>query len=219
MNNVFFLFAILSINVIWSQENTTAFEVHQMLYYENEDCQGKDMHSRYNVIYQNYYDETQYAFYNMNSFNDELFLLYFINQNRLIHYEQFVAKQFNGASRVEVLLKDMKDMEDVENLPESKVKFKFLKKENVIKDNRMITAYHFKVKNFERAKEIIYYIDHASSGVPFSFHEGFYEIMKTEGFPLMGNVVKREEKDARGQICTYTLKSARKPNKQFTLFY
>ena len=219
MKNLFLLFALFSSSLFWAQENTTAFEVHQMLYYENEDCHGKNMHSKYNVIYQNFYDETQYAFYNMNSFKDQAFLLYFINKNKLIHFEQFAASQFNAASRVEIMLENMKDMEDVEDLPQSKVKFKLQKKENVIKGNRMITAYHFKVKNFERAKEIIYYIDHASSGVPFSFHEGFYEIMRDEGFPLMGNVVKREEIDARGQICTYTLKSARKPNKEFTLYY
>ena len=215
MKNPFLFLVLFSTQIFLAQQNKTAFEVHQMLYYENENCPKDNFQNKYHVIYQNFYNETKYAFYNLNSFSDEKIILYLVNQHKVIDYELFALSQFNAASVVELLITDMKSINDVEHLPKNNSKLSYLKKENVIRDHRMLTAYTFKVKNFSRAKQIIYYIDHSSSGVPFSFHEGFYEEMRKEGFPLLGNVVQRDEIDHNGNVCTYTLKSIQKPNKKF----
>lgn len=207
--------AVFIVQSFYSQQNKTNFQVDQMLYYENEDCSNEFVQNKYTVVYQNLSDETNYVVYKLNSFQDEEILLYFINNNKLVHYKQLDFRQYNAASEVEVLIKDM---ENTDYLEESNIQFKFITKESIVRNHRMLTAYRFKVKNYDNANEIIYYIDHGSSGIPFSYHKGFYESMRKEGFLLAGNVVQRDEINQNGNKCTYTLKSIQKPNKKFTVF-
>lgn len=219
-NLVLFIFIFsFPLQTAFSQQSKVPFEVHQMLYYENIDCQNSELQDKYTIIYQNFYDASKYIIYHLNSFNDSATFLYLINQNKVMHYEHFVLQKFNAASQVELHVNGFENMDDLDNLSSSKVKLKYIEKESVIRDNRMLTAYHFKVKNFDRAKKIIYYIDHGSSGIPFSFHESFYEEMRSEGFPLIGNVVQRDELRVDGDTCTFVLRSNRNPNKKFHVVF
>lgn len=216
---LFLLFFIFSLQTILSQQTKVPFEVHQMLYYENLNCSNSNFQSKYTVVYQNFHDASKHAVYFLNSFSDEAIVLYLMNQNKVIHNERFASRDFNAASIVELNIHNMKNINDVAQLQESNIKLKYVKKENVIRENRMLTAYHFKVKNYGKAKTIIYYIDHGSTGIPFSFHESFYTEMQNEGFPLIGNVMQRDEISRDGQVCSYMLKSIQKPNKKFNLYF
>jgi len=208
-----------SMNLLFSQEKKVGFEVDNMLYYENENCYTSNLKDKYTVIYQDFYNPSKYVVYHLNSFNDENIILYIINQNKLLHYEILSLAEYNAASRVELLVSGKENIDDLSLLDESNIKLKFIEKESVIRDNRMLTAYRFKAKNFDKAEEIVYYIDHAGSGVPFSFHKSFFDEMKKEGFPLIGNVVQRDEINENGNTCSYVLKSNQKPNKEFSLFF
>lgn len=210
---------LLGTSLLFSQQSKTSFEVHQLLYYENENCSSDNHQNKYAVIYQNFYDQSQYIAYNLKSFNDQAIILYFINQNKVIHHENYPLANFNAASNVELVVEGIDNLNDLDHLPTSKIKLKFFKKENLIKEHRMLTAYYFKSKNFENVKEVIYYIDHGSSGTPFSYHATFYDEMRKENFPLIGNVVQRDEVSKNGTICSFFLKSIQQPNKKFSVIF
>lgn len=218
-NSLFYCVLFIGTQLLFSQQKKTPFDVHQLLYYENQNCTNDWYQNKYAVIYQNFYDSGQYIAYNLASFNDQSIVIYFVNQNRVMHYESFSLASFNAASNVELAIQDMKHMKDLDHLPKSKTKLKFIKKENLIREHRMLTAYYFKAKNLEHIKEVVYYIDHGSSGTPFSYHESFYEEMKKHNFPLLGNVVQRDEISKDGETCSFVLKSIQQPNKKFSVIF
>lgn len=209
-----------SFQILIAQAVEEPLEVHQVLYYENQDCHDDQRLNKYAIVYQNLDDPGKHVVCYLNSFQGELVSLYFTNQHKTFHAENFAVSDFNSSNIVEVnALVGMENLDDLSRFPESNVKLNYLKKEKLIRNNRMLTAYHFKVKNHKNAKDIIYYIDHASSGVPFSFHKGFYEEMRNENIPLIGNVVQRDELNRNGDTCSYILKSSRAANKKFNVLF
>jgi hypothetical protein len=211
---VFFLFVGSS---LFSQIRRTPFDVQQVLYYENENCSNAMYQNKYAVIYQNFRDNSKFITYNLNSFQDESIVLYVVNQYKVISNEIYPHANFNSATQVEIEVKGMNNLDDVEQFPKSKVKLQFVDKENLIKDHRMMTAYHFKAKNYNKVKKITYYIDHGSSGKPFSYHESFFEEMKANNLPLIGNVVQRDEISKTGETCTFVLKRFQESQKKFNI--
>lgn len=219
MKHLFFLLFLFSTQLFFSQSKSSDFEVHQMLYYENENCQESMGLFKYTIIYQNQYEPGKFALYYLNSFSDEVIILYLANRFNLIYADYFNLAEFNAATMIEAYAGDMKDLNDVSKFKKTNVKHKFVEKENVLLNNRMLTAYTFKVKNADDLKEVVYYIDHASSGIPFSIHESFYEAMREEGFTLIGNVVQRDDTYRNGITCTHHLKSQQPPNKKISVIF
>ena len=212
-------FLLFTFHSVFSQERKVPFDVHQVLYYENQNCTNDFYQNKYAVIYQNVHEKGKFITYNLQSFSDETIILYVVNKYKVMNYQSYPQANFNAASRVEILMEGLKDMNDVTHLPESKVVLKFVEKENLIRDNRMLTAYHFKAKNLDDVKKVVYYIDHGSSGLPFSYHQSFYEEMQNQNFPLLGNVVQRDEITRNGSVCTFVLKRVQDPQKKVNLVF
>lgn len=214
-----YILFLLTSQVLFSQERKVPFDVHQILYYENDNCTSDEYQNTYAVVYQNIHEKGKFITYNLNSFNDESMVLFVVNKYKVMNYQSYSQASFNAASRVEILMEGLKDLDDVTHFHESKVVLKFLDKESLIRDNRMLTAYYFKAKNLDEVKKVVYYIDHGSNGVPFSYHQSFYEAMIHEGFPLIGNVVQRDEITRDGSVCSFVLKRIQEPKKKFKLIF
>ncbi len=201
----------------FSQDLQSSFDVHQVLYYENENCSNDNFQNKYAIVYQNLQEPGKFITYSLKSFQDPSITLYLVNQHKVIANPSFPHANFNAASGVEIDVKGIKSLNDVQNFPDSKVELKYIKKENVRKGHRMLIAYHFKAKNFDNIKEIIYYIDHSDSGYPLSFHKSFYEEMRKSNNPLIGNVVQRDEILKNGETCSFVLQRVKESRKKFAV--
>ena len=213
---------LVSFYSLTAQEKTYLFETHQILYYETENFPIKENKfiRKYHIIHQNLREKGKYAIYSINSFNEEKIIFRFYEDFKKLNItsNHIPTLHYRAASKME-LEQYTPNYESVERSSEIKARHKFLKKENEIKDNRMLTAYHFRVKNWELAKYIVYYIDHASSGIPFSEFREFYTEMEKEGFPLIGNVVVKETIDYQGNHTFLHLKKIEPTNKEISFLF
>lgn len=210
---------VLTLHVCLAQQTKIPFEVHQMLYYENTNCHDKNSMNKYTIVYQNFNDESKNIICYLESFNGDFTSLYVVNQHKVIHAENFVLRDFNVANTVELYPKSMQDLDDVNQFESSDIKLKLVKTEDEIRDGRMLKAYYFDAKKYDGVKQVVYYIDHGYSGKPFSFHESFYEEMRKEGLPLLGNVVQFDVVKRNGETCTYMLKRTDQSNKKFFMVF